>query len=94
MTPLEKTVQRFGYGSVEDFAKDQVKMLLMSKIEEYRIKETAFQKKYKKKFRDFELQLKKMKNQEDFEMEDDYLEWRFCYESLLMYRKELKELEA
>ena len=74
MTVLEKTVHQFGYNDIEDFAKDQAKLLVLSKIEEYQNKITYFEKKYSIKFKEFEKQLSLMKNDGDFEKEDDYME--------------------
>lgn len=48
--------------------------MVLSKIEEYQNKITYFEKKYSIKFKEFEKQLSLMKNDGDFEKEDDYME--------------------
>ena len=93
MNTLTKTVQQFGYTDVEAFAKDQAKLFILGKIEEYQNKIMYFEKKYSLKFKQFKEQLLSLKNDEDFDKEDDYMEWRFCIESFEMYKRELEELE-
>jgi len=93
MDKLTKTIQRFGYSDVEDFAKEQAKLLILGKIEEYQNKIMYFEKKYSQKYKHFEKKLTDLKNDEDFDKEDDYMEWRFCMESFEMYKSELEELE-
>jgi len=90
MDTLAKTVRRFGYSDVEDFAKDHAKLLVWGKIEEYQNKNLYFEKKYSQKYKQFAKELADLKNDEDFDKEDDFMEWRFCMESLEMYKSELR----
>ncbi len=92
MTTLEKTIHNFGYTTVKEFATDHARLLLLSKIEEYQNKVNFFEKKYQMKFEKFEKMLNQKKNNENFKEEEDSMEWRFCTECLVMFQKDLKDL--
>ena len=90
---IEKNIQHFGYNNVVQFAVDHAKILTMSKVEEYKNTIRFYENKYETRYKEFANNLKKMVNSEDFEKEDDLMEWRFAVECANMYEKELKDLE-
>ena len=89
---LKHNIHHHGFSDVYSFAANQAKLLTLSKIEEYKNVITFFQKKYGMTFKQFEKRLKNSKA-ENFEHEDDLLEWRFASEAVSMYEKELIVLE-
>lgn len=89
---LKNNIHHHGFSDVYSFAANQAKLLTLGKIEEYKNAVTFFQKKYKMPFKQFESKIKNSKV-ENFEREDDLLEWRFASEAVAMYEKELIALE-
>lgn len=89
---LTDNIHRHGFADVYSFAANQAKLMTLGKIEEYKNITTFFEKKYGMSFKQFE---KKVKNSkiEIFEREDDLLEWRFAFEAVFIYEKELTDLE-
>jgi hypothetical protein len=89
---LKNNIQHHGFSDVYSFASNHAKLLTLGKIEEYKNMITFYEKKYGMKFKQFE---KKVKNSkvENFEHEDDLLDWRFAVEAVSMYKKELTALE-
>jgi len=90
---LEKNIQHFGYKNIVQFAVDHAKILTMSKIEEYKNIIRFYENKYEMSYKEFDDNLKKMIDSEDFEKEDDLMEWRFAVKCVNMYEKELKNLK-
>ena len=89
---LENNIHHHGFSNVYSFASNQAKLLTLGKIEEYKNIITFFQKKYGMTFKQFEKKIKNSKV-ENFEREDDLLDWHFASESVSMYEKELIALE-
>lgn len=90
---LESNIQYLGFPNLINFAANQAKMFTLGKIEEYRAIVKYFESKYKMTYRKYDSQIKKMINNEDFEKEDDLMEWRFAEEAIILYEKELKAIE-
>ena len=89
---IENNIHKLGFSDVYSFAANQAKLFIFSKIEENKNIIIFLENKYKMTFKQFEKELKKTK-QENFEKEDDLLEWRFAAEAVSMYEKELTALE-
>lgn len=89
---LENNLHHLGFADVYSFAANQAKLFTYSKIEEYENKVAFFENKYHATFKQFEKELKKKKT-ENFEKEDDLLEWRFAVEAVSLFEKELKALQ-
>ncbi|HBX52173.1 MAG: hypothetical protein A2275_16145 [Bacteroidetes bacterium RIFOXYA12_FULL_35_11] len=90
---IESNIHHFGFSNLVDFAANQAKMFTLSKIEEYRNITRYFEDKYKMSYRKFEAIINKSKKNENFDKEDDLMEWRFAEESVMLYKKELKSLQ-
>ncbi len=71
---LNNLTQELGYANIEDAAAKQVVIALMSKISKYKLEVNLFKDKYKCSLKDA---MKKNKT-ENFEYEDDLLDWEFA----------------
>ncbi|MCF6270594.1 MAG: hypothetical protein L3J41_12845 [Melioribacteraceae bacterium] len=71
---LNSLTQQLGYANIEDAAAKQVVLVLMSKISKYKLEVNLFNNKYKCSLSEA---LKKNKT-ENFEYEDDLLDWEFA----------------
>ncbi|MFQ5637921.1 MAG: hypothetical protein ACE5IR_07975 [bacterium] len=65
--------------------KNTVKTL--AKISKYQAEINRFMNKYNTSFDIFEKQLLQQKNEENFEKEDDYLDWKFSEEAFRIWEK-------
>ena len=90
---LQNNIHLLGFQDIYSFASNQAKLLLIGKIEHYLNTIKFYEKKHKMSFLEFEKELSKLKNKENFEKEDDLLDWRFSIETIKMYEKELKSLK-
>ena len=88
---LKKNISHFGYSDIYKFAADQATVLTLGKIEEYKNTILFFQKKYSMDYKKFKKHLDKS-DTEEFEKEDELMEWRFAIECIEMYEKELKSI--
>jgi hypothetical protein len=89
---IENNIKHFGFDNILNFATNQAKLLTMSKIEEYENIIKFFENKYKMKYKEFNKVINKINNSEDFEKEDDLMEWRFAEDCIKLYKKELNAL--
>ena len=88
---LQKTISDLGYSNIISFATQQAKLILLSKIEEYRNLIQKLNRKYKMTYPEFEKKYLNTPDKENFEKENDGMDWRFYYESYIMYSKDLKK---
>ena len=71
---LNNLTKQLGYANIEDAAAKQMVLVLMSKISKYKLEVNLFKNKYKCSLRDA---IKKNKT-ENYEYEDDLLDWEFA----------------
>ncbi len=71
---LNNLTQELGYANIEDAAAKQVVIALMSKISKYKLEVNLFKDKYKCSLRDA---IEKNKT-ENYQYEDDLLDWEFA----------------
>ena len=64
-----------------------------SKIHKYEVENLCFEKKHKVTFEEFRQKLENMREDENFQWEDDLLDWKFAYENLKYWQKKAKELQ-
>jgi hypothetical protein len=88
---IDQILKEAGISSEVEALKNQVWMITLAKIEKYQAEAQKYQKKYQCKFEEFKKQLLNQKNEENFAMEDDYLDWKFAEEALKIW-KERKEI--
>lgn len=89
----EAIVTQFGFKNLRSFVKNQALFLLLSKIEKYEAENRRFEVKYKMSFNAFQEKLGVLQNEEDFNQEDDYLDWRFTIEVKDRLSRQKQELE-
>jgi len=89
----EAIVTQLGFKDLKSFVKNQALFLLIAKMEKLEIEISRFETKYRMDFMTFENKIHKLKNDEIFMEEDDYLDWRFAYEALNSLRTKKQELE-
>ncbi|MCP4108637.1 MAG: hypothetical protein GY749_24325 [Desulfobacteraceae bacterium] len=62
-------------------------------IHKYEVENISFEKKYGCLFHEFKSKLDDMENEENFEWEDDLMDWEFVDENLGLWKKKLEEAE-
>jgi hypothetical protein len=94
MQSLNNIITNLGYSSIEDAAKKHAYMIVMSKISKYESEYNHFKKKYDCEYPVMEKEISKVDQSENFEIEDDLLNWRFAYEQLINYKDQISKLTA
>lgn len=92
METIQSIITKLGFKSVEEAASHHARLILLGKISKYEAEYNFFKKKYNCEFKEFEQKINSMVNEEDFEMEDDLMDWQFAYELLTKYRQQEKIL--
>lgn len=90
----ELIVAQFGFRDLKSFVKNQALLMLMAKMEKYQAGNNRFEAKYAMSFDDFQRKIEDMKNEELFEKEDDYLDWRFAREAADSLIRQKQGLES
>lgn len=72
--------------------KEFVIMKILGEKEKYLIEKKKFEEKYKSDFQSIEKKNHSENNKENFEIEDDLMDWEFAIESLKNLEEELIEL--
>lgn len=66
---------------------------IYSKIGKYESESHLFEKKYKCSFEQFKKKVESMENKENFQWEDDLMDWEFAFENIKYWQNKLKEIE-
>ncbi len=85
-------LSEFGFGSIKELVKDQLSLMVMSKIEHYESENRMFEMKFGKPYAEFSAMNRKT-GSENFEMENDLNDWRFAIESVDLYRSKLRNIQ-
>ena len=89
----EGIINQLGFKDIKSFIKNQAVLMMMAKIDKYESEDKCFERKHKMSFEDFRNKIEETKEKEDFEEEDDYLDWRFAKEVLEGLRRQKQALE-
>ena len=89
----EAIIAQFGFNDLKSFVKNQALLMLMAKIEKYEAENNRFEAKYAMSFKEFQARIEGLKNEEVFEEEDDYLDWRFAREVTDRLMRQKQKLE-
>jgi hypothetical protein len=81
-----------GFSDEKEALKEQALMLLMGKVSRYQAECAFFEEKYGMSFEEFASRVQ-VTGEENFEEDDDFLDWRFARESLADLRHRLQELK-
>ncbi|MDZ7697274.1 MAG: hypothetical protein U5R49_10240 [Deltaproteobacteria bacterium] len=90
----ESIVAQFGFKDLKSFVKNQALLMLMAKIEKYVAENKCFEAKYALSFDKFQSKIEGLRNEEIFEEEDDYLDWRFAREAADRLIRQKQGLES
>lgn len=85
-------LREMGFANEKEALREQALLILLSKISRYKAECSLFEKKYGMSFEEFAA-LVESSDREDFEKEDDLLDWRFAKETLEELMKEKQEIE-
>lgn len=89
----ESIVAQFGFKDLKSFIKNQALLMLMAKIEKYEAENKHFEAKYSMPYEDFRAKIESRENEEIFEEDDDFLDWRFANEAVNRLLRQKQELE-
>ena len=93
METSREIINQLGFKDIKAFIKNQALMMLLAKLDKYESEERFFERKYGMSFEEFQKRVQELKNDENFEEDDDYLDWRFAKEALNDLIKKKQELE-
>lgn len=62
-------------------------------LQKYEVENRFFESKYSCKFVEFKNKIEAMENEEDFEWEDDLMDWEFAVENLNLWQQRAAEVE-
>ena len=82
----------FGFSGIKELVKEQLSMMLLSKIDHYEAESRQYESRYEKPFEDVSGQ-RKVAGAENFDLDDDLNDWRFAREATTLYRTKLQELQ-
>ena len=89
----EGIINQLGFKDIKSFVKNQALMMMLAKLDKYESEYKFFERKYRMTFEDFQKQVRELKGNENFDEDDDYLDWRFVKETLEDLREKKQELE-
>lgn len=89
----EAIITQLGFKDLKSFVKSQALLMLLGRIDKLEMEVRSFETKYQMDFVAFKNRIHALKNEEVFDEEDDYLDWRFAYEALNGLRKKKQDLE-
>ncbi|NIM12343.1 MAG: hypothetical protein GTO45_09535 [Candidatus Aminicenantes bacterium] len=70
-----------GVNDIASFLENEAIMMLLSKESKYRAEYNQFKEKYNAEFEEFEKKVRES-GKEDFEVEDDLMDWEFAFYAL------------
>jgi hypothetical protein len=89
----EAIITQLGYKDLKSFVKSQALLMLLARMDKLEMEIRQFETKYQMDFMTFDNRIHALKDEEVFEEEDDYLDWRFAYEALNGLKRQKQELE-
>lgn len=93
-TTIKTIFKDAGITSEDEVLKSQAEMITFAKLNRYEAEVNKYRNKYQTLFKEFEKQLRTQKNEENFQKEDDYLDWRFAEEALKLWNERKEVLNA
>ncbi|MGE5341323.1 MAG: hypothetical protein ACM3SY_07555 [Candidatus Omnitrophota bacterium] len=78
---VKDVFQSFGISDMNAILENEAIMLLLSKESRYRAEYNQFKKKYNSEFDEFKIKVENS-GKEDFEIEDDLMDWEFASNAL------------
>jgi len=93
METVREVLAKEGYVSSDEFARDGVLVLALSRLEQYRAEVEFYEKKYGMALQEFEASLHGQKGREDFTKEADLEDWEFALEAQMWWQGKAMELQ-
>lgn len=91
---LDRTVQSLGFSTIEDFAREQARSLILQNMAYYQARIDLFEQKYGMDFSGFVEQFNVLGKYSIFEKEDDSLLWETAIDVVNAYRADLEAIAA
>lgn len=66
---------------------------IYSKIDKYKSESNLLERKYKCAYQQFKNRVETMENEENFQWEDDLMDWQFAVENINYWQNKLEEIE-
>lgn len=90
---VNEVLKTGGFASQEEAIRDFSLLIALAKKSRYEGECKAFESKYRMTFKEFKRKLTGKKNKENFEEEDDLMDWQFSYEALLLWEERVRRLK-
>lgn len=90
---LHSVFSEVGVDSEEEALKHSALLITLAKISKYESEDSAYREKYGTDFQAFEKKIQIQQNGENFEADDDYMDWTFAIQALKVWRERKKTLE-
>jgi hypothetical protein len=94
MQDVKEILSELGFSGIEDAAKKHAWLLISGKVAKYEAECNFYEKKYDCDFSTFEKKINEKINDENFDEEDDLLDWRFAFEQLTKYKEQIVRLRS
>jgi hypothetical protein len=88
---VKDVFQSFGISDVGVILENEAIMMLLTKESRYRAEYNQFSKKYNSDFEDFKVKVE-TSGKEDFEVEDDLMDWEFAANALRTIEEKKRSL--
>ncbi len=85
-------LSEFGFSGIQELVREQVMMMLQSKVDHYEAEIRLYQSRYGKPYEQVAIQLTEA-GVEDFDLDDTLQDWRFAREAAELYRAKMLELQ-
>jgi predicted amino acid-binding ACT domain protein len=82
-----------GVNDISSFIENEAIMMLLAKESKYKAEYDKFKNKYNAEFEEFEKKVRDS-NKEDFEVEDDLMDWEFAYHALKNIKEKKRALSV
>ena len=89
----EAIITQLGFKDIKSFIKNQALMMILAKLDKYESENKFFERKYLVSFEEFQKKIQEQQEIENFEEEDDYLDWRFAREALESLEKKKQDIK-
>lgn len=88
---VKDAFESVGIHDIGTFIENEAIMMLLSKESKYRAEYSQFKDKYNAEFEEFEQKVRES-GKEDFEVEDDLMDWEFAFHALKNIQQKKKAL--
>ena len=82
-----------GVNDIASFIENEAIMMLLSRESKYRAEYNMFKDKYNAEFEEYEKKVRESR-EENFEVEDDLMDWEFAYRALKSIEEKKRSLDV